>query len=96
MEELRDTAQLRVAQYQQKVAQYYNSKLKPRHFQENDLVLREAAASMPLKTSKLSAPWEGPYKVSKVIRPGTYRLTHLDGSSIPNAWNAIHLKKFYQ
>lgn len=33
VEELRDAAQLRVAQYQQKVAQYYNSKLKPRHFQ---------------------------------------------------------------
>ena len=56
VEEVRDAAQLKVAQYQQKVAQYYNSKVKPRHFQENDLVLREAAASMPLHVSKLSAP----------------------------------------
>ncbi|XP_017216818.2 uncharacterized protein LOC108194379 [Daucus carota subsp. sativus] len=96
VEEVRDRAQLKVAQYQQKVAQYYNAKIKPRQFQENDLVLREAAASMPLKMSKLSAPWEGPYKIIKVVRPGTYRLAQLDGSPIPNTWNAIHLKKFYQ
>ena len=96
IEESRDKAQLKVAQYQKRVAQYYNSKVKIRHFVEGDLVLREAAASMPTKQSKLSAPWEGPYLVIKVVRPGTYRLANLNGSPIPNTWNAIHLKKFYQ
>ena len=96
IEESRGDAQLRVAQYQKRVAQYYNSKIKIRNFEEGDLVLREAAASMPSKQSKLSAPWEGPYMVTKVIRPGTYRLASLNGSPLPNTWNAIHLKKFYQ
>nr|XP_017239614.1 PREDICTED: uncharacterized protein K02A2.6-like [Daucus carota subsp. sativus] len=96
IEESRDKAQLKVAQYQKKVAQYYNSKVKIRHFVEGDLVLREAAASMPARQNKLSAPWEGPYIVSKVVRPGTYRLNNLNGSPVLNTWNAIHLKKFYQ
>ena len=95
LEETRDAAHFRVVQYQRLVAKYYNTKIKPRSFQVNDLVLRESAASMPSKVSKLSPPWEGPYKVIQVVRPGTYRLEHLDGTPILNAWNAVHLKKFY-
>ena len=32
IEEVRESASLRVAQYQQKVAQYYNAKVNPRNF----------------------------------------------------------------
>ena len=96
IEESRDNAQMKVAQYQKRVAQYYNSKVKIRNFVEGDLVLREAASSMPAKQSKLSPPWEGPYVITKVVRPGTYRLSSLNGAQVPNTWNAIHLKKFYQ
>ena len=96
IEETRSKAQFKVAQYQQKKASYFNSKVKTREFQVNSLVLREAAASMPAKASKMSAPWEGPYKVIQVVRPGTYRLTNMDGTPVPSTWNAVHLKKFYQ
>ena len=95
LEETRDAAHFRVTQYQKLVVKYYNSKVKPRSFQINDLVLRESVASMPSKVSKLSPPWKGIYKITQVIRPGTYRFEHLDGTPILNAWNAVHLKKNY-
>jgi hypothetical protein len=36
---------------------------------------------------KLSPPWEGPYIVVKVLKPGTYKLTNEDGEELTNAWN---------
>ena len=96
VEELRDSTRYKVDKYQQKVATYDNSKVKLRQFQVNELVLREASASIPAKVSKMSAPWEGPYKIIQVVRPGTYRLANLNGSPVPNTWNAVHLKKYYQ
>lgn len=84
VEELRDSVSLKVAHYQGNVAQFYNSKTSPRGFKVNGLVLREAASSMPAKMGKLSPPWEGPYKVTKVVGPGAYHLSHLDGSPISN------------
>ncbi|KAK1377987.1 Rve domain-containing protein [Heracleum sosnowskyi] len=96
LEEVRDEANLDAARHQKMVAKYFNKKVKTKNFQVNDLVLRESASSQPTITGKFKAPWEGPYKISKVIRPGTYELTQLNGESVKNAWNAIHLKKFFQ
>jgi hypothetical protein len=36
---------------------------------------------------KLSPPWEGPYVVVKVLKPGTYKLANEDGEELTNAWN---------
>jgi hypothetical protein len=44
---------------------------------------------------KLSAPWEGPFIVTEVISPSTYRLQWGDGQGVPNPWNAEHLRRFY-
>jgi hypothetical protein len=43
----------------------------------------------------LTLPWEGPYLVVEVIRPGTYRLQEINGVTFPNAWNIEQLRKFY-
>lgn len=91
LEETRDSTLLKMAKYQQKVSNYCNTKSKKKGFSLNDLVLRESSASMPSKLNKMSPPWEGPYKTAKVLRPGTYRLAHLDCSPVQNAWNASHL-----
>ena len=96
VEEVKEAAQFRTTLYQQKTASYFNKKVKPRQFQVNDLVLRESASSMPLITGKLKALWEGPYKISKVIRPGTYELQTMDNVPVKNSWNAFHLKKYFQ
>ena len=32
--------------------------------------------------------------MSKVTRPGSYRITDADGNEVPNSWNIEHLRKF--
>jgi hypothetical protein len=45
---------------------------------------------------KLSAPWEGPFIITEVVSPSTYRLQWGDGQRVPNPWNVEHLRRFYQ
>ena len=71
---IREQALIRTIIYQQRVAKYYNSKVKSKVFQVDDLVLRESKVSQPTKLEKLSLKWEGPYVIIKVIKPGTYQL----------------------
>ncbi|XP_074347370.1 uncharacterized protein LOC141686219 [Apium graveolens] len=56
VEELRDSIHLKVSRYQERTAKYFNSKVKPRGLEVNNLVLGEAAVSQPIKVSKLSPP----------------------------------------
>jgi len=35
---------------------------------------------------KLSPPWEGPYVIAQILRPGTYQLKDSDGNILTNAW----------
>jgi hypothetical protein len=44
---------------------------------------------------KLSPPWEGPFVVTEVTRPCSYRLSQMDNTLIGNSWNIEHLQKFY-
>ena len=43
---------------------------------------------------KLSPPWEGPYMVTEVIQPGTYRLEDNNGNVLTNTWNIEQLRRF--
>ena len=36
---------------------------------------------------KLTPPWEGPYIVAQVLKPGTYKLANEKGEILTNAWN---------
>ena len=44
----------------------------------------------------LGPNWEGPYLIAEVLRPGTYRLKRLDGTVVPQSWNAELLRPYYQ
>ncbi|GAV68581.1 hypothetical protein CFOL_v3_12084, partial [Cephalotus follicularis] len=97
VEELRDKATIRVAAYQQRVSRYYNKRINPRPLREGYLVLHNAAIADPTGTRGKVAPnWEGPYKVKKVLRLGTFKLETLGGRKIPRAWNVEHQRKYYQ
>ncbi|GAV85345.1 hypothetical protein CFOL_v3_28783 [Cephalotus follicularis] len=97
VEELRYKAAIRVAASQQRVSCYYNKRVNPRPLREGDFVLRNEAIADPTGTrGKLAPNWEGPYKVKKVICPGTFKLETLGGREIPKAWNSKHLRKYYQ
>lgn len=69
--------------------------MKPRQFREDDLVLRKIEATGKIvEKGKLGKNWDGPFIVSRVIRPGTYELEE-NGKTLPRPWNSDHLKKFY-
>ena len=96
LEEKREEARIRMSAYKQKVARYYNSRVKSKTFRVGDLVLRRAAVTQPQNQGKLAPNWEGPYKVTEVIRPGTYRLKELGGIMLPRPWNSENLRMYHQ
>ena len=44
---------------------------------------------------KLTPPWEGPYIIAQVLKPGTYKLANEKGEVFTNAWNIEQLRRFY-
>ena len=53
-----------MAKYQQKIAEYYNQRVKLKRFSIGDLVLRKVTpATKDLTQGKLGLTWEGPYRV---------------------------------
>ena len=78
LEEGRLLALSRSSIYQQSLRQYYKWKVKPRSFQEGDIVLR--LIQRIAGQHKFSAPWEGPFIVSKVLGNDSY---HLLGAQEP-------------
>ena len=65
VEEVRETAKQRLAQYQNLMAKHYNSNVRHRDFQVGDLVLRKVmGATRDPSQEKLGPNWEGPYKIA--------------------------------
>ena len=61
--------------YQRKTTRYYNQKVKPRNYRPGDLVLKKLLLARKNPThGKLGPSWEGPYIVTRVVRPGNYEL----------------------
>nr|XP_017245494.1 PREDICTED: uncharacterized protein LOC108217161 [Daucus carota subsp. sativus] len=97
LEEVRRESQVRLAAYQQRTARFYNSRVKPRPFKVGDLVLRKMMPGMKVPGQGVfGANWEGPYRVRAEIFGGAYYLEDMQGEPISKAWNAEHLKKYYQ
>jgi hypothetical protein len=95
LDEARLVALMHSARYQQSLWRYQARKIRRRDFSEGDLVLRLRQDNRG--RHKLSPPWEGPYVVVKVLKPGTYKLANEDGEELTNAWNiqVQQLRRFY-
>jgi hypothetical protein len=93
LDEACDVALLKSAKYQQVLRCYHERNMRPREFHVGDLVLRRVQANKD--RHKLSPPWEGPFIIHEVLRPGTYKVKHEDGWVVTNAWNIEHLQPFY-
>ncbi|KAL0408328.1 UNVERIFIED_CONTAM: hypothetical protein Sradi_1767200 [Sesamum radiatum] len=93
IEEKRDATYARILHHKGLMMRSYNQKVKPRHFQVGDLVLKKVEVSKHV--GKLDSGWEGPFKVVKIKKPGTYKLQDLEGKDLPRPWNVHNLKKFY-
>jgi hypothetical protein len=44
---------------------------------------------------KIMPPWEGPFVIAKVLKPGTYKLANSQGEVYNNVWNIRQLHHFY-
>ena len=96
LKEKREQALKRVEDYQRKTARYYDRKVRPNSFKLGDLVLKKLLPARKDPTHrKLGPNWEGPYIVSRVIRPGNYELQTEEGKTLQHPWKAEHLKRFY-
>jgi hypothetical protein len=93
LEEARDVALLHSARYQQSLRRYHARRVRSRDFQMGDLVLwlRQDAQGR----HKLTPPWEGPFIIAKILKPGTYKLGNNQGEVYNNAWNIQQLRRFY-
>jgi hypothetical protein len=40
-------------------------------------------------------PWEGPFIIFMVLKPGMYKLCNERGEVYDNAWNIEQLRRFY-
>ncbi|GKV47960.1 hypothetical protein SLEP1_g54808 [Rubroshorea leprosula] len=73
--EVKEEARLRTLVYKQKLANFYNKRVRPRTFKIGDLVLRKAGLTgFETRFGKLAPNWEGPYTVAEVPHPGAYVL----------------------
>ena len=96
LEECREAATIRLAEYQQKLARHYNQDVKAREFSAGDLVLRRAMGSIrDTNARKLAQTWEGPYRITTIVGTGAYYLEGLNERPLPRPWNIHDLKKFY-
>ena len=73
-----------MTKYQQKMAKYYNQRVKLKRFNIGDLILHKVTpATKDLAQGKLGPTWEGPYKVIHYFRQGSYHLEDLDRNRLP-------------
>jgi transposase InsO family protein len=93
LEEARDVALLHSARYQQSLRRYHARRVRPRGFQVGDLVLRLRQGARGCH--KLTPPWEGPFIIANILKPGTYKLADDQGEVYSNAWNIQQLRRFY-
>jgi len=93
VEEARINALTQSARYLQGVRRYHDRNVQQRSFSIGDLVLRRIQDEMGLH--KLNSRWEGPFIISKVTRPGSYRIIDANGNEVPNSWNIERLRRFY-
>ena len=97
MDEVRDQAAQRMAKYRQKIAEYYNRRVKLKKFNIGDLVLRKVTpATKDPAQGKLGPNWEGPYRVVHYSRKGSYHLEDTEGKRLPRPWNVEHLKRYFE
>lgn len=86
LEEQHHQALLRIKNYQQLADRYYNKKVRNRYSDEGDLVLRKVYENTEEENvRKLDANWEGPYQISKIVKPGIYELMEMDGTQVPRS-----------
>ena len=97
LEEKHEQVLRRAEDYRGKTTKYYDQRARPKSFKLDDLVLKKLLLARKDPThGKLGLNWEGPYVISRIVRPGNYELQMEEGKTLPHSWNTEHLRRFYQ
>ena len=91
-----DEKRLEAECYQARLSRAFNKKVKPRSFQQGDLVL---AVQSPINTlhkigNKFTSKWDGPYVVQKIYTNGAYKIVDKNRIRV-GPINAKFLKRYY-
>ncbi|XP_057520371.1 uncharacterized protein LOC130800739 [Amaranthus tricolor] len=96
LSETRGNALLRSMAQKKKMTRSFNRLVKTKHIHEGDYVLRKVEATGKIvEKGKLGANWDGPFKIIRIIKPGTFELEDMKGKKLPRPWNGDHLKKYF-
>ncbi|KAI5411476.1 hypothetical protein KIW84_056524 [Lathyrus oleraceus] len=74
--------------YQQRMKKAFDKKVKPRVFQEGDLVLKKVLSFAPDSRGKWTPNYEGPYVVKRAFSGGALILTTMDGEDFTRLVNS--------
>ena len=81
--------------YQKRMMRAHNKKIRPKQFQEGELVLKWTPQNRQNPHGKWSPNWEGPYVMKKAFLGGALILTEMDGKEFSSPINADIVKKYY-
>ena len=88
LEECWESTTIRLAEYQQKLAQRYSKDMKKREFGTGDLVIwKDVGNARDVGVGKLALNWEGPYRVTTIVEVETYYLEDIEERPLPWPWN---------
>ncbi|KAL0405965.1 UNVERIFIED_CONTAM: hypothetical protein Slati_3910400 [Sesamum latifolium] len=93
VDDLQDTTFIRTQRYKSTMINDHKKRVKARHFQVGDLVLRRVDTLKSV--GKLDPKWKGPYKISRMIGNGAYELEDGEGRPLNRPWNVHNLRRFY-
>jgi hypothetical protein len=82
-----------VQKYEESLKKYYNKSVVQRGLNIGDLMLKKDIHTKD--KHKLSSPWEGSFVVVDIAALGAYVLVEVEGTMLPNKWNADQLRKYY-
>ena len=81
--------------YQKRIMRAYDKKVRPRQFQERDLVLKKILLNQQDQRGKWALNWDGPYVVEKAFTRGALILLEMNGNDLPNPIKSDRVKKYY-
>ena len=90
-------ALISVEENKNRVARWYDKKVKAKEFTDGNLVwkLILPIGTKSSKFGKWSPNWEGPYRINRFARGNAYILETLKGVEFPRALSGKYLKKYY-
>ena len=81
--------------YQRRIKNAFDKKVRPRKFNEGDLVLKKMSHAVKDNRGKWAPNYEGPFVVKKAFSGGALILTNMDGEELPSPVNSDVVKRYY-